>query len=90
MTGPTLVLATDTGITAALGLVQGVRFQALAAKAIVIWLRTTPDYFLPEPLVRERVPPACSELCNAATQPSGPLSASRRRAPSCTRCSGAS
>ena len=54
MTGPTLVLAIDTGITAALGLVQGARFQTLAAEAIVIWLRTTPDYFLPETLVRAR------------------------------------
>ncbi len=71
VTGPTLVLATDTGITAALGLVQGTGFQALAAEAIVIWLRTTPDYFLPETLVRERVPSACSRLCIAATPPIG-------------------
>jgi hypothetical protein len=71
VTGPTLVLATETGITAALGLVQGARLQALAAEAIVIWLRTAPDYFLPETLLRERVPPACSELRIAATPPIG-------------------
>ncbi len=60
--GATLVLATDTGITAALGLVQGAKFQALAREAILIWLRSAPEYFLPEPLVREHVPIACKAL----------------------------
>lgn len=60
--GPTLVLATDTGITAALGLVQSARLGPLMAKTVFIWLRTSPDYFLHEALVRERVPTACCEL----------------------------
>jgi ferredoxin-NADP reductase len=56
--GPTLVLATDTGITAALGLVCGRRFQALLATTALLWLRTSPGYFLPEDLVRARLPGA--------------------------------
>jgi ferredoxin-NADP reductase len=61
-TGATLVLATDTGITAALGLVQGRRFQPLLAEAQVVWLRTAPAYFLPDALVRSRIPARCAEL----------------------------
>jgi ferredoxin-NADP reductase len=57
--GRTLVLATDTGISAALGLVQSTRFAPLIAGAVLIWLRTSPDYFLPEPFVRALVPPGC-------------------------------
>ncbi|MGH8582942.1 MAG: FAD-dependent oxidoreductase, partial [Gammaproteobacteria bacterium] len=60
--GPALVLATDTGITAALGLVQGAKFQALAREATLIWLRSAPEYFLPEPMVREHVPFTCKAL----------------------------
>lgn len=59
--GRTLVLATDTGISAALGLVQGVRFAPLLESTVFIWLRTCSDYFLPEPFVRERIPEKCSE-----------------------------
>jgi ferredoxin-NADP reductase len=69
--GPTLVLATDTGITAAIGLVQSARFEPLLQRAVFIWLRTTPDYFLPEALVRERVPTACGELRIEAVPPIG-------------------
>jgi ferredoxin-NADP reductase len=69
--GPTLVLATDTGITAALGLVQSARFEPLLRGAVLIWMRTTPDYFLPEALVRERVPAACGDLRIEAVPPVG-------------------
>lgn len=69
--GPTLVLATDTGISAALGLVQSVRFAPLLGSTVFIWLRTSPDYFLPEPLVRERIPASCAEACIEPIPPIG-------------------
>lgn len=69
--GATLVLATDTGITAALGLVQGAKFQALTREAILIWLRSAPEYFLPEPMVREHVPLACKALRIEPIPPTG-------------------
>jgi len=54
--GRTLVLATDTGITAALGLVQSARFRPLARAAIFAWLQPDGDEFLPLEIVREMVP----------------------------------
>jgi ferredoxin-NADP reductase len=54
--GPTLVLATDTGITAALGLLRSARFAALLAETTFFWLRAGPHYFLPDPLVRGQLP----------------------------------
>src|SRR5688572_14345506 len=42
--GRTLVLATDTGISAALGLVQSTRFAPLLPHTVLIWLRTSADY----------------------------------------------
>ncbi|MGH8521914.1 MAG: FAD-dependent oxidoreductase [Gammaproteobacteria bacterium] len=71
LSGPALILATDTGITAALGLVQGSRFQALAPLSILIWLRTAPEYFLPEFLVRDRSPPLCTPFRIAPIPPIG-------------------
>lgn len=61
-TGPILVLATDTGITAVLGLVQSVRFRPLLDRAMLLWLRTSPEYFLPETFVRQRLAPTRAEL----------------------------
>jgi ferredoxin-NADP reductase len=55
-TGRTLVLATDTGITAALGLVQSARFRALAPATLFVWLEPEGDSFLPRELVREMLP----------------------------------
>jgi len=60
--GPTFVLATDTGISAALGLVQGQRFAPLLRETTLLWLRSCPEYFLPEALVRERVPAGCAAV----------------------------
>ena len=54
--GRTLVLATDTGITAALGLVRGQRFAPLLPRARLVWLRTGPAYFVPDDFVRARLP----------------------------------
>jgi ferredoxin-NADP reductase len=56
VSGPTLLLATDTGVTAALGLLQSLRFSALLATTTFLWLRTSADYFLPADLVRSRLP----------------------------------
>jgi ferredoxin-NADP reductase len=69
--GPTLLLATDTGISAALGLLQSACFEPLLGRAVVIWLRAAPDYFLPEPFVRERVPTACGEFRIEGAPPVG-------------------
>jgi len=60
--GATLVLATDTGISAALGLVQATKFKPLPPKTVFVWLRASADYFLPEELVRERIPAACGQV----------------------------
>jgi ferredoxin-NADP reductase len=69
--GRTLVLATDTGISAALGLVQSVRFAPLLGSTVLIWLRPSPDFFLPEQLVRELVPPGCGETRVECIPPMG-------------------
>jgi hypothetical protein len=57
----TLVLATDTGITAALGLVRGRAFAPQRSRAVLRWLVENDDYFLPPSLVpdfaREPLPP---------------------------------
>jgi ferredoxin-NADP reductase len=69
--GATLVVASDTGISAALGLVQAARFRPLLADALVIWLQVAGDEFLPEPLVHGLVPAGCGEVRFAALPPIG-------------------
>ncbi len=59
--GTTLVLSTDTGVTAALGLVRSARFAALLPKTDFVWLRAGPDYFLPEAMVSASIPNACRD-----------------------------
>ena len=58
--GPTLVVASDTGISAALGLVRGTRFAPLLPGATLLWLRSSSAYFVPDAFVQERVPAACT------------------------------
>jgi ferredoxin-NADP reductase len=60
--GRTLILATDTGITAALGFLHATRFAPLLPQALLIWLRASSDYFLPEEFVRKYIPPDCGEM----------------------------
>ena len=60
--GSTLILATDTGITAALGFLHATRFAPLLPQTLLIWLRASSDYFLPEEFVRERIPADCGEV----------------------------
>jgi ferredoxin-NADP reductase len=50
---PTWLIATDTGITAALGLVRGGKFAPQRASTSLVWLVQSADYFLPEPFVHE-------------------------------------
>jgi ferredoxin-NADP reductase len=52
----TLIVATDTGITAALGLVRGAAFTPQLATARLLWLVEHDDYFLREEFVRARLP----------------------------------
>lgn len=60
--GRTVVLATDTGISAALGLVRSARLAPLLGDTVLIWLRTSAAYFVPDAFVRDRVPAACGEV----------------------------
>jgi ferredoxin-NADP reductase len=52
------LLATDTGISCALGLITGERFTPQRAQATLRWLVESDDYFLPSAWVRERLPAA--------------------------------
>jgi ferredoxin-NADP reductase len=52
----TLVVATDTGITAALGLVRGKAFVPQRDSTTLLWVVPDADYFLPEAMVRELLP----------------------------------
>lgn len=70
-TGRTLVLATDTGITAALGLVQSARFRPLAPTTRFVWLEPEGDRFLPEALVRELLPRDLGEIQFGTLPPIG-------------------
>src|SRR5258708_1735563 len=55
---PTLLVATDTGITAALGLLRGRAFAPQRSHSRLLWLGDPAASFLPEELVRR----ACAEL----------------------------
>ncbi|WP_437928104.1 FAD-dependent oxidoreductase [Sorangium sp. So ce291] len=55
--GRALVIATDTGITAALGIARSAA-AAGAAQLDLLWLVEPGDYFVPEAFVRERLPAA--------------------------------
>jgi len=59
--GRTLILATDTGITAALGFLHATRFALVLSQALLIWLRASSEYFLPDAFVQERIPAGCGE-----------------------------
>jgi ferredoxin-NADP reductase len=59
--GDSFVLASDTGLTSMLGLLQGRRFQPLLAETTFLWLRTSPDYFLPRAFIEARLPAGLRE-----------------------------
>jgi len=50
-----LVVATDTGITAAIGLLNSEAFLHCAPETDVYWVLESDEYFLPETFVRERI-----------------------------------
>ncbi len=58
----TLLLATDTGVTAILGLARGERFAPLLEGCTFVWLRPSSGYFLPEDFVRAHLPPNLREV----------------------------
>ncbi|HEU4730728.1 MAG TPA: FAD-dependent oxidoreductase [Kofleriaceae bacterium] len=70
-TGATVVVATDTGISAALGLVQAARFRALLPDTALVWLQAPGDDFLPAAMVRAQIPASCGEVRFAALPPIG-------------------
>jgi ferredoxin-NADP reductase len=65
----TLMLATDTGVTAMLGLVQSRRFAAFLGSCVFVWLRPARPYFLPDELVRSRIPGGIGEVRFGALPP---------------------
>jgi ferredoxin-NADP reductase len=69
--GATVVVATDTGISAALGLVQAARFRPLLSGTLLVWFQVDGDAFLPHALVRALVPASLGELRFAALPPIG-------------------
>ncbi len=56
----TLIVATDTGITAALGLVQATALRPYAERTSLLWLVRAHDDFLPASFVTQRLPAGCS------------------------------
>jgi ferredoxin-NADP reductase len=58
----TTVLATDTGITAAMGLIGAEMFTPFREDTTVLWLVESDEYFLPEAFIRERLANLCRHL----------------------------
>jgi ferredoxin-NADP reductase len=64
--GPRLVFATDTGITAALGLLRGRRSRTLADATTAVWFVESADYFLPPSFTRNSLAELCQDFSVAA------------------------
>ncbi len=56
------VIATDTGITVALGLLRSQSFQPRLQRTHVYWLVPSENYFVSESFVRERLPAECGHF----------------------------
>lgn len=67
----TLVLATDTGITAALGLLRSAAFAPHLAEAHLLWLVQDDGYFLPRAFVQELLPCSLHRFVCEALPPVG-------------------
>jgi len=65
----TLLLATDTGITAGMGLAQSAAFARLAPEADLIWCIPHASVFLPEAFVRDFVAPSGVRMTVEAALP---------------------
>lgn len=57
-----LLLATDTGVTAMLGLVRSQRFAPWLDSCAFVWLRPSSSYFVPETFVRARLPAGLKDV----------------------------
>lgn len=55
LAAPALVVATDTGITAAMGLLNAEAFRECAPEADLYWVLESDEDFLPESFVRNRI-----------------------------------
>lgn len=69
--GDVLVVATDTGVTAAIGLVTGQAFAGRLARTRLVWASESPDYFLPLSRIAERLPPELAGWDRATIGPVG-------------------
>jgi ferredoxin-NADP reductase len=69
--GPRLVFATDTGITAALGLLQGLGSRARADDASAVWFVESEDYFLSFSFVQSLLRRSCQNFGVAAAREVG-------------------
>jgi ferredoxin-NADP reductase len=69
--GPRLVFATDTGITAAVGLLQGLGSRAWADNTTAVWFVESEDYFLPPSFVQSLLRRRCQNFGVAATREVG-------------------
>jgi ferredoxin-NADP reductase len=69
--GSRLVFATDTGITAALGLLRGLGSRPLADATKALWLTESDDYFLPPAFVRSLLERRCQHFGVAAAREVG-------------------
>ncbi len=68
---PALIVATDTGITAALGLLRSAAFRPLLPSARLLWCVQAVDDFLPPTLVEELLPPRFGAFRTACVPPIG-------------------
>jgi ferredoxin-NADP reductase len=68
---PRLVFATDTGITAALGLLHSLGSRALVDATKAVWLIESDDYFLPPSFVQSLLRRRCQNFGVAATREVG-------------------
>lgn len=62
LSGPVLLMATDTGVTAALSLLQSERFRPHLPNTLFLWLRQSDEYFLTRGLVTDYVPSGCGQV----------------------------
>jgi ferredoxin-NADP reductase len=69
--GPRLVFATDTGITATLGLLRGRQFRESAAETTVLWFVESDDYFIPASFARESIRLEYARFESVAAPPVG-------------------
>jgi ferredoxin-NADP reductase len=68
---PAVVVATDTGITAALGLLRGRAMASRLPRAELIWCRESEAYFLPVDTVRQWLPAELGAFHAVIVPPAG-------------------